>query len=86
MSTTLAYQISVNITLTLDHAPAVHGDQVKAAVAMAYQTMLEEGATVADKTYIREFTDGNVCYQCTGVTEIEVPSAEQVAEQPAQLQ
>ncbi len=75
MSTTLAYQISVNITLTLDHAPAVHGDQVKAAVAMAYQSMLEENATTAGQTFIREFTDGNVCFQCTGVTEKEVPSA-----------
>lgn len=73
---TLAYQISVNMTLTLDHAPAMHSEQVKAAVAMMWQTMREQKATAAGQTYVETFADGNIVFQTTEVTEVEVPQAD----------
>lgn len=81
---TLAYQISVNMTLTLDHAPAMHSEQVKAAVAMMWQTMREQKATAAGQTYVESFADGNIVFQTTPIVEVEVPQAD-AAEEPGKV-
>lgn len=63
MSTTgPLYQINVAITLTLDHAPAVHADQVMGALWMVYSDMRENRTTSADKTFVLPFSDGCITF------------------------
>lgn len=87
MSTTgPLYQINVAITLTLDHAPAIHADQVMGALWMVYSDMRENRTTSAGKTFVLPFTDGNIAFSSSEPIELlptnghEVPALASKAE------
>jgi len=64
------YQINVAITLTLDHAPAVHDQQVMGALWMVYQDMRQNRTTTANKTFVLPFTDGNIAFSASEPIEL----------------
>ena len=87
MSTTgPLYQINVAITLTLDHAPVIHADQVTGALWMVYGDMKANGHTSAGKTFVLPFTDGNIAFSSSEPIELlptnghEVPAMASKAE------